>query len=177
MKKLLASILLAAMSLTILSGCKKVSSNNTDIPFSDFGWDATQEEIEKTNGNYDEIYDGIYGGKALVYSKQYIGLPGQVIYMFNTDGKLADIAWRTTNESDEVATNALDQITKELNEKYGEKVFDNTAETALGGKWEYDNIHVLVNKVNVGDAFILQIAYLNQDTAQLGYLEDTETKK
>ena len=176
MKKIY-SILLTAILVILLFGCgNNKSTQKTDIPFSDFGWDVTQDEIEKTNGAYDEIYDGIYGGKALVYSKQYIGLPGQVVYMFNTDGKLADIAWRTTNESDEVATNALNQISKELTEKYGEKVFDNTADTAVGGKWEYDNIHVLVNKVNIGDAFILQIAYLNQDTAKLGYINDTEDK-
>lgn len=175
MKKILATLLVATVSIVLLIGCKK-NNTNTDIPFSDFGWDATQEEIETKCGEYDEIYDGIYGGKSLVYSKEYIGLSGQVIYMFNTDGKLADIAWRTTNESDEVLTAALTKVSKDLTEKYGDKVFDNTAETALGGKWEYDNIHVLVNKVDIGNAYILQIAYLNQDTAKLGYINDTQDK-
>lgn len=176
MKKTLSALLITTISAILLIGCGKKDSSRTDIPFSDFGWNTTQEEIENECGEYDEIYDGIYGGKALVYSKEYIGLPGQVVYMFNTDGKLADIAWRTTNESNEVATAALTKVSKELTEKYGDKVFDNTAETALGGKWEYDNIHILVNKVDIGDAYILQIAYLNQDTAKLGYIDDTENK-
>lgn len=173
MKKISTFLLIMGLSLFALTGCG-AKKDSTNIPFSDFEWNATQEEIEKTNGVSAEAYDGIYGGKALVYDKQYQGLPGQVIYMFNTDGKLADIAWKTVNESDETLTNLLDKVSSELTKTYGEKTFDNTAATAVGGKWEDGNIHILVNKVDLGGTYVLQIAYLNQETAQLGYLDNSE---
>ena len=184
-KKILAVLFVGILSLSTLAGCgdSKTTINkellpkaNVEIAFSDFGFDATMEEIEDKNGKSLEAYDGIYGGKVLVYNKEYKGLPGKVLYMFNTDGMIADIAWKTTTKSKEKATGLLNELTDELNSSYGEKTFDNTAETAEGGKWEKEDIHILLNNVFTGDDYILQIAYLNENTAILGYIDTEESK-
>ncbi|MBQ6575455.1 MAG: hypothetical protein IJL90_05045 [Lachnospiraceae bacterium] len=157
-------ILLIALSVATLSGC---SSPKSDIncPFSEMSWDSTADDMIEAEGEGFDTYDSIYKGLTYTYPKEYLGNTGMIKYMYDDAGKLCNVSWSYTGDSDESVMNIYRDVVEEMKDLHGESKSDD----GIGNYceiWVTENGTVMANAVITNDAKVMQIAYMNPEVSK-----------
>lgn len=132
-----------------------------DCPFTDLGWETTEEELFKAEGEYDESYDSTYGGKTYTYDGSYMGRDGVLKYMYDEDGVLMSVAWAYSSGDADELKKLYDEIVSETEGKYGESEYTTNKATNYGNVWKLKEGHIIVSVMMTDSNKALQIAYVN----------------
>ena len=162
-KTALSILLLASMVLSLF-GCSSDSVNVT-CPFTDITWESSLEDVQASEGELQDSYYSSYNGTTYVYEKEYLGLSGNIKYMFDAEGKLKSMAWMYLPESKEdmekVYADLIDQTTKQ----YGKSGFSSDMATAKGEVWYLDGGNITIGIMSTGVNEAIQYQFFHPDVS------------
>lgn len=145
----------------LLCGCGDTEA--IDCPYTDLGWDTTEEELFKQEGEYLTSYKSTYGGTTYTYEGSYMDKKGTIKYMYDEDGVLMNVAWAySSNDADELKK-LYNKIHENLVDQYGESGYQASATTNYGDTWDMDEGNILLSVMNTTNNKALQIAYVNPE--------------
>lgn len=143
----------------LLSGCGETEAIR--CPYTDIGWETTQEELFQKEGEYLSSYKSTYGGTTYTYAGSYMKKNGTLKYMYDEDGKLMNIAWAYGSDDAKELQDLYNKIHDNLVDEYGESGYQASASTNYGDTWDMDEGNILLSVMNTTDNKALQIAYVN----------------
>lgn len=162
-KKLLKKTALLALTSSLLFslwGCSE--KEPIDCPYSDLGWETTEDELFAAEGDYVSSYDSTYGGLTYTYEGSYKDRDGVLKYMYDEEGVLMSIAFTYSSTSDEDLQEFYDELHSELVDTYGESGNKDTSNsTNYGDVWRMDEGHIILSVMITDSNKALQIAYVN----------------
>ncbi len=155
----LASLLALILLASILTGCGEVTP--IDCPFTDLGWETTEEELLAAEGEYLSTYDSTYGGLTYTYEGTYMNNPGILKYMYDTEGVLMSVAWAYSAADDESLLNLYNEIHANLEATHGKSGYNTTFIGNYGDVWELPEGDILLSVMATSTNKALQLAYVN----------------
>lgn len=144
---------------TILHGCG--STQAIDCPFTELGWDTTQEELFEAEGDYLSSYDSTYGGTTYTYSCTYLDKEGTIKYMYDEEGTLMNVAWAYGSTDSDELKELYDTLHDDIEDEYGESEYQASGVANYGDTWEMKEGNILLSVMDTDTNKALQIAYVN----------------
>lgn len=158
-KNFVSALAITGTLLLSLAGCGKKPP--VDCPYSDLGWETTEEQLFEAEGDCTSSYDSTYGGTTYTYASTYKDRDGVIKYMYNEEGVLMNIAFAYSASTDEELKEFYDELHEELEDMYGESGYDTDASTNYGDVWELEEGHIILSVMITDSNKALQIAYVN----------------
>lgn len=148
-KRVLFSLLVATIFILLLAAC---GGSSTKPPFSNLSFDATEKDVVSKYGECDDLSVDDTGAKSYHYPCVYHSKPGVIFFYFSPEGKLENIFWHYTSQTEEEQSALLNSLVNEYTKKYGEPdlVHD------LGTVWNMENMAVTIVHLNTTN---LQIVF------------------
>jgi len=140
-------------------GCGNVEP--IDCPFTDLGWETTEEELFEAKGDYLTSYKSTYGGTTYTYEGSYMDKKGTIKYMYDEDGILMNVAWAYGSTQEEELKELYDEIHSGIEEEYGESDYSPASSTNYGATWDLKEGNILLSVMITESNKALQIAYVN----------------
>lgn len=163
--KFTALLLLLASTVILLSGCTK-AQKQVECPFTTITWENTLEDVQALEGSEPlDSYYSSYKGTTYVYEKEYLGLPGQIKYMFDDDEKLMSMAWLYLPETSEDLEDVYADLVKQTNKLYGESGFNSDLNTAKGQVWYLEGGNILIGVMSTGVNEAIQYQFFHPDVS------------
>ena len=162
--------LAALISVIILAGC---SGRGAAIgcPFTELGWETTEEEMKKTEAGLIETYDSIYKGTTYTYPRQYLGTDGVIKYMYDDRGKLCNVSWSYTGDSADQVMEVYRAVCDDTEKLFGSGEDDDGVGNYCR-MWLTDSGTVMANAVITNDVTVMQIAYMSAEVSKQGKKEE-----
>ncbi len=165
LKKIIGSLVFCgALACTALYGCGK--SEPIDCPFTELGWDTTEEELFAAEGDYISSYDSTYGGTTYTYERSYMNKEGTVKYMYDENGVLMNVAWAYGSTNSDELKELYDDIHAGIEEEYGESGYQASGIANYGDTWEMKEGNILLSVMDTDTNKALQVAYVNPLNAE-----------
>lgn len=168
-KKTLAILCILSTIAVSLTGCGKTAdeTRTPDCPFTTATWDATPEDVIELENSEHRTYESVYMGQTYTFSKEYLGRPGTIKYMFDDQDALKCVAWAYSGDINDLQSlqTLYDEIHSMLVEKYGESGYNTDAATSGGDVWYFETGNILVSTMITTDATALQYSYLHPDVS------------
>lgn len=159
-EKLTASVLtVALLASTALCGCGKAEP--IDCPFTEHGWEITEEKLFDTEGDYVSSYDSTYGGTTYTYECSYMDKDGTIKYMYDEDGVLMNVAWAYGSTDADELQELYNKIHDGIEDEYGESGYHADSSTNYGDTWEMEEGNILLSVMITESNKALQVAYVN----------------
>ena len=132
-----------------------------DVPFSEFSFDSSLEDVMAGEGEDYETYDSIYDGTTYTYDKKYLDRDGTVKYMFNQDEVLVNIAWTASCSDATEAMTLYNDALSAITEEYGEPTKNADGFNNYAQVWKSPAGNIIVSAVTTSDTNMAQIAFLS----------------
>lgn len=162
--KIFTAVLLVAVAVfAVLAAAIRKEPAATPIvcPFTELGWNTTEQELFAAEGDYTSSYDSTYGGLTYTYNKSYLGRDGVVKYMFDEAGVLMSIAWTCSPADTEELSDLYQEISAGVQELYGESEYRTENPTNYGDVWRSEEGNVILSAMTLESNTVLQVAYVN----------------
>lgn len=163
MKKmnLLKKIICPVLVCGLLMGCG--NKEPIDCPYTDLGWETTEEALFEAKGDYIEAYNSTYGGQTYTYEGSYMGRDGIVKYMYDEDGVLMNVAWAYSSDDAEELNTLYKELKAELEDEYGKSDQQVNENTNYGDIWRMKNGDIRMSTMITSSLKAIQIAYVNPE--------------
>lgn len=149
----------ATICAFLLCGCQ--SNVEVTCPFTDHGWNTTEETLFEAEGDYKGSYESTYGGTTYIYPGTYMDKEGTLKYMYDDEGVLMSVAWAfSSNDIDELDA-LYNKILTETESNYGKSEYTTQEATNYGAMWELKNGHIVLSVMQTENNKALQISYIN----------------
>lgn len=158
-RKTITTMLACSLLLILLCGCGNVEP--IDCPFTDIGWETTEDELISAEGEYLSTYDSTYGGLTYTYEGSYMERTGTIKYMYDEKGVLMSVAWAYSATDDATLLELYNEIHGILEDEYGKSEYNTTEDTNYGDVWKMKEGHIILSVMNTDSNKALQIAYVN----------------
>ena len=162
--------LAAFISVIILAGCSGRGSA-IGSPFTELGWEATEEEMKSIEGEPAETYASIYKGTTYTYPRQYLGRDGVIKYMYDDTGRLCNVSWSYTGDSADNVTQVYRAVCDDTEKLFGSGQDDDGVGNYCR-MWLTDSGTVMANAVITKDVTVMQIAYMSKEVSKQGKQEE-----
>ncbi len=156
MLTLLSSLLLISV---LLCGCGNVTP--IDCPFTDLGWETSEEELLVAKGNSLSTYASTYGGTTYTYEGFYMEQPGTLKYMYDGNGILMNVAWAYSTDDEQLLLELYNKIHADLEAAHGKSGYNTSNETNYGDVWELKEGNIILTVMITASNKALQLAYEN----------------
>lgn len=155
-------------ALSALTGCSQ-RKDTVEVPFTEFTWASTLEEVLDAEGDPVNSYDSTYGGMTYVFdNKEYNGLNGSIKYLFDGDEKLVSVAWMYIPENNDDRDAVYEDLYKQTEKWYGEAGFESNQGTAMGAVWYLEDGNVLIGVMSTGINEAIQYQYFSPEVSSDG---------
>lgn len=159
-KAILSYLAYPLLLCLLLSGCNK-NITPIDCPFTDLGWETTEEELFAAQGESASSYASTYGGTTYTYQGSYYSKEGTLKYMYDDKGTLMSVAW-AYSAPDEASLLALyNEIHSDLEKTHGKSGYNTENATNYGDVWKLKEGHIILSVMLTNTNKALQIAYVN----------------
>jgi len=162
-RKLISSLLLALL-IIVMTGCSK-STAAINCPFTDLSWESTADEMIAAEGEGFDTYDSIYKGLTYTYPKTYLSNDGMIKYMYDDKGKLCNVSWSYTGESEDEVMAVYNAVVEDMTKLHGKSVNDDGVGNYCE-MWTSNGGTVMANAVITNDTKVMQIAYMSADVSK-----------
>lgn len=158
---------LAALLLVSLwtAACAQVDEP-LRCPYTSLWWGDDLEDVLTLEGEPLETYASVYGGDTYVFPREFMGVSGQIKYMFDESENLASLAWMYSDADADAVLAAYAQIYGELEDQLGEFGYANANSTNAGGVWYTQAADILINVVSMQQSTAMQYTYINPDASR-----------
>lgn len=162
-KKVLIPIIVVAIFMLLLVGCRGTSSNP---PFSKISFDSTEEDVISEYGECEDVQTDASGVKTYRYPCTYHDKDGVIFISFNADQKIENIFWHYTAQSEEEQSSLFNTLVDEYTRKFGEPdlVHD------VGTVWDMEDIAVTILHLDTSN---LQVVFANNSNSSTSSSDDT----
>ncbi len=165
MNRLKTALFTALIIITpVLVGCSS-ATEKINCPFTEMSWVSSADDMIEAEGDRYDTYDSIYKGITYTYPKEYLGNAGMIKYMYDDSGKLCNVSWSYTGETDESVMNVYNAVVEEMRSLHGESRNDD----GIGNyceMWISDGGTVMANAVITNDTKVMQIAYMSPEVSK-----------
>ena len=157
-------ILISCFMIISFSACSKDSSS-INCPFTEMSWEDTTDRMISLEGDGYDTYDSIYKGLTYTYPKEYLGNTGMIKYMYDGNGKLCNVSWSYTGDSEDDVMEVYRAVVEDMNKLHG----NSTNDDGVGNyceMWISSGGTVMANAVITNDTKVMQIAYMSADVSK-----------
>lgn len=160
----IVSFFLAGSMILSLLGCGATAAkaNTPKVPFTEASWDSTEEEIKALEGTeFTTASISSYGGDTCIFSKEYLGISGDVKYMFDDQGRLRSIAFFYLSTDQDAFQEAYTTVYNQAKADLGDASDDSLeSDFYAGDQWELENGIAYLILAQQDDEIAFQYTYI-----------------
>ena len=159
----LTAIVLFSM---LLSGCGNSAETKSAIPFTDYNFSSTMDEIMASEGNNYETYESIYEGTTYTFDKVYMEKNGTIKFMCDSQNEIKSIAWTYACDDGGEIMALYNNVFAALKEEFGESTQNANGVGNYAEVWKRDSGNIILSAVITNDARMIQVAFLSPDVSK-----------
>ena len=155
----LSLLLVIIISCLAFTGCG--SEKQAVIPFTELTMDKSYDDMITLEGETDTTADSTYGGTDYIYPREYLGLDGEIHYMYDSDNNLVCISWIYFKDAKTDVSETYNEIKNELESSYGESGYSTDAPSGSADKWTRDEGNITLMSITTETVTAIQYSYLH----------------
>ena len=154
-----------SLLMVMIITCLALAGCGTDkpavIPFTELTLENSYSDMISLEGETDTTADSTYGGTDYIYPKEYLGLDGELHYMYDEDNRLVCISWIYYMDGKADVATTYNEIKNELESSYGESGYNTDAPSGSASKWTRDEGNITLMSITTETISAIQYSYLH----------------